>query len=142
MNWNDYLAAQNAGLNAIAGILLFFAYRAIRSGKRDLHEKLIYGALACSGIFLLSYLVRIGFFGSKSFEGVGWWRTSYFALLISHVLLAISVPVFALRALFLAKKERFAEHRKLNQIGFPIWMYVSVTGVMVYAMLYHFPHLF
>jgi putative membrane protein len=137
---SEILAANNAFLNASSGVCLALAVGAIRRGDRPLHRKLMLGALSCSALFLTSYLVRVALYPSRPFPGHGAVRAVYFTLLLSHMLLAMAVPPLALRTLWLAEfKQRFEEHRRLARITFPVWMYVSVTGVLVYAMLFHWP---
>jgi len=92
-----------------------------------------------SCLFLVSYVTRVLISGTHKYPGEGVWKTIYLAILMSHMLLAILVPPLALRALFLAIKKRYAEHRRLVRYTWPIWMYVSVTGVLVYVLLYHPP---
>ena len=96
-------------------------------------------AFVVSCLFLTSYLTRIAISGTHNYPGHGLWRSIYFAVLIPHVILAIAVPPLALRSLFLARKKRFGEHKRIVRYALPIWMYVSVTGVMVYVLLYHPP---
>jgi putative membrane protein len=140
MTTSELLAANNAFLNASSGVCLALAVRAIRAGDRALHRKLMFAALTCSALFLMSYLVRVALFPSRPFPGVGAARTVYFVILISHMVLAMVVPPLALTALWLSEvKQRFEAHRRVARVAFPIWMYVSVTGVVVYAMLFHWP---
>ncbi len=130
------LAALNAILNATSGVLLVLGYRAIRSGRRELHQKLMVSAVAASALFLTSYLTRIFLTGTHRYQGTGALRYLYFTILGTHTILAIIVAPTVLRALFLASKQRFLEHKKLTRWLFPIWLYVSTTGVLVYLMLY------
>lgn len=140
MTASEILAANNALLNASSGVCLALAVRAIRAGDRARHRRLMLAALTCSALFLASYLVRVALFPSRPFPGRGLVRGVYFAILVSHMLLAMAVPFLALRSLWLAEfKERYAEHRRLARVTFPVWMYVSVTGVVVYLMLFHWP---
>ncbi len=140
MTTSEILAANNALLNASSGVCLALAVRAIRNGDRAKHRALMFAALACSALFLTSYLVRVALYPSRPFAGTGAARAVYFAILISHMTLAMAVPPLALRALWLSEvKQRFEEHRRVARVAFPIWMYVSVTGVVVYAMLFHWP---
>ncbi len=134
------LATNNAFLNASSGVCLALAVRAIRRGDRALHRKLMFGALGCSALFLTSYLIRVALYPSRPFPGHGAARAVYLLVLFTHMTLAMAVPPLALRALWLSEvKQRYAEHRRLARVAFPIWMYVSVTGVIVYAMLFHWP---
>ncbi len=136
MNVHD-LPAVNASLNATATVLLLTGYGLIRNGKRDAHRKVMISAFGVSILFLICYVVYHAQVGSVKFQHEGWLKTLYFAILIPHVLLAASVPVLAIMTLRRAFKGEFARHRKLARITFPIWLYVSVTGVIVYLMLYH-----
>lgn len=140
MTTSEILATNNAFLNASSGVCLALAVRAIRKGDREKHRKLMFAALTCSALFLASYLVRVALYPSRPFAGTGAARAVYLVILFSHMLLAMAVPPLALRALWLSEvKKRFEEHRRLARVAFPIWMYVSVTGVIVYAMLFHWP---
>lgn len=130
------LPAVNATLNAAATCLLLYAYRLIRAGKREQHKKVMLAAVAVSALFLVCYLVYHAEVGSVPFQKQGVIRTVYFAILISHVILAAFVPVLAGVTLWRAYKGRFDRHRAIAKITFPIWLYVSVTGVLVYLMLY------
>ena len=94
-------------------------------------------AFSVSAIFLVSYLTYHALEGSRPFQGTGIVRPVYFTILISHVVLAAAVPVLAVRMFFLAWKGRFDAHRRLGRVTLPIWLYVSVTGVVIYLMLYH-----
>jgi len=93
-------------------------------------------AFGCSTLFLISYLVYHYQVGSVPFKGQGWMRTIYFAILLTHTILAVAVVPLALLTLSRALKERFAAHRRIARWTFPVWLYVSVTGVVVYVMLY------
>ena len=130
------LPAVNASLNATATVLLIYGYRLIRAGKREAHKKVMLGAFAMSVVFLICYLVYHAQAGSVPFQKHGPIRTVYFAILISHVILAAFVPVLAGVTLWRAFHDQFAKHRKIARWTFPIWLYVSVTGVIVYWMLY------
>jgi putative membrane protein len=135
----DTLAALNAGLNSTSAVLLLFGWRAIKARAVALHRRCMVSALGVSALFLVSYLARVALTGTHRYPGHGALKTLYLALLFSHMSLAIVTPPLALRALWLALKKRFVEHRRLVRFTFPIWMYVSVTGVVVYWMLYHGP---
>ncbi|MFM2002895.1 MAG: hypothetical protein RI963_2321 [Planctomycetota bacterium] len=136
-----------ASLNAVAIILLGMGLYKIKSGQARTHRKLMTAALCVSILFLLLYLLHKGALYqttgefNKRFPPVGPGvsqaaRTTYFAILLTHLPLAIFVPVLALRAVYLASKGRIVAHKKLVRYAYPIWMYVSVTGVLVYLMLY------
>ena len=136
MNVHD-LPAVNASLNATATVLLLTGYVLIRQGKREQHRKVMLAAFGVSILFLICYVIYHAQVGSVSFQGQGWLRPVYFTILISHVLLAATVPVFAIITLRRALRGEFARHRKIARITYPIWLYVSITGVIVYLMLYH-----
>lgn len=135
MDWS-LLPAVNATLNSCATVLLLAGYVLIRQGRREAHRRAMLAALACSTLFLISYLVYHAQVGSVRFTGQGAVRTVYFTILITHTVLAAAVPFLAGRTLFLAFRERLAEHRRLAKVTLPIWLYVSVTGVVIYLMLY------
>jgi putative membrane protein len=130
------LAPLNALLNATAGTLLVLGWRAIRRGDRQLHRRLMIGAVSVSAVFLASYLTRVALTGTHRFPGDGWVRALYLAILASHTLLAVAAAPMALRSLFLGWTGRFDAHRRIARITFPVWLYVSVTGVVVYLLLY------
>jgi putative membrane protein len=133
------LALCNALMNGTSAVLLFTGWIAIRRGRRDIHWKCMAGAFIVSSLFLASYLTRVAVSGTHRYPGGGFWHAAYLTILLTHMALAVAVPPLALRTLFLAMKKRFAEHRKLVRFTLPIWMYVSVTGVVVYLLLYHPP---
>ena len=130
------LAALNALLNSTSAVLLFLAWRAIRGGNEVRHRKLMLSATAVSAAFLVSYLSRIALFGNTIYTGEGAVRTLYFALLISHVILAAVLVPLVLTTLTLALRGRRERHRRIARFTWPVWMYVSVTGVIIYLMLY------
>ena len=131
------LATLNAVLNSVAAVLLVIGWVTIARGNWKAHRAAMMAAFAVSAIFLVSYLTYHAIAGSVPFKGQGAVRIVYFAILISHVILAAAVPVLALRMFFLAWKQRWDAHRRLGRITLPIWLYVSVTGVVIYLMLYH-----
>jgi uncharacterized membrane protein YozB (DUF420 family) len=131
-----WLPTVNASLNALAALLLLAGYVAIRSRRIGLHRNLMQGAFACSVLFLVSYLYYHSRVGSRHFQGQGPVRTFYFALLLSHTVLAAIVPFGAVLALRRAYQGQFDRHARLTRWVWPIWMYVSVTGVLIYWMLY------
>ncbi len=134
-----HLATLNACLNATAAVLMVLGFIAIKNKQTERHKKLMLSAFAASCVFLTSYLTRIALFGNTSFGGEGALRIVYFALLVSHVLLAMAVAPMVITALVFGLRANYPRHRKLARVTFPIWAYVSVTGVFVYAMLYHLP---
>lgn len=133
---HSVLPAFNAAFNTISASLLWTARRAILRGDRVLHKQLIFGALASSALFLIGYIYYHYSHGDTKFTGTGAIRPVYFAVLISHVLLSIVVLPMILSSLYFALTERFAQHKRLSRWTWACWMYVSVTGVLVYLMLH------
>jgi uncharacterized membrane protein YozB (DUF420 family) len=135
----DPLAATNAALNAVACVLLFRGRRLARGGRVGAHRATMLAAFAVSSLFLALYLARKVVFGleSASFGAEGAAKAAYLALLASHVLLAMAVPVLAILLVRLGLRDRRDAHRRLARWAWPIWMYVSVTGVVIYVLLYH-----
>jgi uncharacterized membrane protein YozB (DUF420 family) len=131
------LATTNAVLNALATVLLVAGWVFIARGQWKAHRAAMIAAFAVSAVFLVCYLTYHYLVGHVPFRGQGPVRTVYFAILITHIILAVFVPILALRMFFLAWKGRWDAHRRLGKITMPIWLYVSVTGVVIYAMLYH-----
>ena len=129
-------AALNASLNGISAILLAGGYAAIRAGKRNVHKYFMVSAFGVSTVFLASYLVYHYRVGHMVFQGQGWIRPVYFALLISHTVLAIVIVPLILVTLRRAWLEKFDKHRFIARWTLPLWFYVCVTGVIVYLMLY------
>src|SRR5215472_8617699 len=129
-------AALNATLNGTSAILLACGYAAIRTGKRQLHKRLMISAFAVSCVFLVSYLVYHYRVGHVAFEGQGVIRPVYFVLLTSHTLLAMVIVPLILITLRRAWLERFDKHRVIARWTLPLWFYVCVTGVIVYVLLY------
>jgi putative membrane protein len=136
-DWGPRLAAVNAALNGLAFVLLCAGYAAIRKKRTETHRALMLAAFATSVLFLVSYLTRFYLTGVHRFPGEGALKTFYLWVLGSHTILAALTPILALRTLYLAAKGRFEAHRRIARVTLPIWMYVSVTGVLVYALLYH-----
>ena len=130
------LPAVNATLNATSAVLLVLAYRAIRARNVERHRRLMLSAAAVSTVFLVCYLVYHARVGSVHFTGQGPVRTVYFAILISHTILAAAIVPLVLRTLFLGLKRLDSRHRRIARWTFPLWLYVSVTGVVIYTMLY------
>ena len=130
------LPTLNAGLNATSAALLVLGWFLIRAGRRDAHRRVMTAALACSALFLVSYLAYHAQVGSVRFTGTGAVRTVYLAILLTHTVLAAAVAPLAVTAFVLARKGRFETHRKIARWTLPLWLYVSVTGVMVYWLLY------
>jgi uncharacterized membrane protein YozB (DUF420 family) len=130
------LPALNATLNATSTILLTAGYRFIRRRQITAHKRCMLAACATSALFLMSYLTYHYYVGSMPFRGQGWVRPLYFAILISHTILAAAIVPLVLITLFRAWKADFVRHARLARWTWPIWMYVSVTGVIIYMMLY------
>ena len=131
--------ALNATLNGISATLLAFGYVAIRSGKRELHKKLMVTAFVVSCAFLVSYLIyHYRIHQVVHFQGQGWIRPVYFTILISHTILAVAIVPLILITLRRAYLQRFDKHRLIARYTLPLWFYVSVTGVVVYFMVYQF----
>ncbi|MEW6268732.1 MAG: DUF420 domain-containing protein [Thermodesulfobacteriota bacterium] len=130
-----FLPAVNASLNALATVLLAAGWVAIRRRAVRVHKRLMVAAFAASSLFLVSYLTYHYVHGDTRYQGEGWLRVVYFAVLISHVLLSMAVVPMALSAFWFAWRRQFARHARLTRIALPIWLYVSVTGVVIYFML-------
>lgn len=133
-----YLPTVNATLNAIAGACLVIAWVHIKRRRIDAHRRMMLSAFAASTLFLISYVVYHANAGSRPYHGTGWLRTLYFTILIPHVILAAAVVPLALVTLRRGLRRDDARHRRIARITLPIWLFVSVTGVIVYLMLYVF----
>jgi len=131
--------ALNAALNATAALLLVGGWLSIRGRRTGLHASCMMGALVVSSAFLVSYLAYHAQVGSVRFTGLGWIRPIYFAILVTHSVLAVVIVPLALRTTFLAMRRRLEEHRAIARWTLPVWLYVSVSGVLVYWMLYQLP---
>jgi putative membrane protein len=127
----------DASLNGTSAILLVVGRRMIKQGKMAVHRALMLAALATSSLFLVSYLYYHAHVGSVHFQGQGWSRPVYFAILISHTVLAAAIVPLVTITLSRALRGRFDRHRVIARWTYPVWLYVSVTGVLVYVMLYH-----
>ncbi len=144
-DWVTALPAVNAALNATATVLLIVGYVLIRQGRKTGHKRVMLSAFAVSVAFLACYVVyhwglkHYTGEASRRFEGTGPIRTAYFTILISHVVLAAVVPFLAIVTIYRGLKQQWERHRRIAKITFPIWLYVSVTGVMIYVMLYQWP---
>ena len=126
----------NALLNTVSAILLLTGYCFIRQRNVDAHRRCMLAALTCSGLFLTSYLVYHFNVGSVRFEGQGWIRMVYFGVLVSHTVLATAIVPLVVITVVRALRARFDRHRVIARWTLPLWLYVSVTGVAVYWMLY------
>ena len=131
------LPALNAFLNLTSVLFLLSGFFAIKNNKVSLHRACMGTAFACSVLFLTSYLYYHAHVGSVRFTGTGWIRPVYFSILISHTILATLIVPLILRTLSLALRHQFENHRRWARWTFPLWIYVSVTGVVIYALLYH-----
>lgn len=130
------LPAVNASLNALSGVLLLIAYGHIRARRIEQHRRFMIAAFATSTLFLVCYLVYHAQVGSVPFTRQGFVRPLYFGILITHVTLAATVVPLALVTLSRGLKARYPQHRRIARWTFPVWIYVSVTGVLVYVLLY------
>ncbi len=131
----SFMPGINAALNATSATLLVAGFLAIRNGRREIHKRLMVSAFAASSVFLVGYVLYHYAHGDTPYQGEGAIRIAYFTILISHVLLSIVMLPMILTTFFLAARERFAAHKRLARWTLPIWLYVSVTGVLVYFML-------
>lgn len=132
----EFLPSLNAGLNATSALLLILGFILIRQGAWTGHALCMCAAMGTSTLFLISYLTYHYFHGATPFPGHGWIRPVYFTILISHTVLAVTVLPLAFVTLFYALKSRFEKHLKIARVTFPIWLYVSLTGIVIYWMLY------
>jgi putative membrane protein len=135
MNVYD-LPAINATLNGIATVLLGSGYVAIKQGRKELHKTLMISALVVSAAFLACYLVYHYHAGSKPFPDLGWIKTVYLLILVPHIILAAVMVPMILKTFWHAFRGEWESHKKIARWTFPIWMYVSLTGVVIYLMLY------
>jgi protein SCO1/2/putative membrane protein len=144
-NWVLALPHVNGSLNAASLVLLLGGFALIRNGRVRGHKRAMLCAFAASSAFLVCYLVyhfalhHYTGSSSRAFGGTGLVRGAYRVILFSHIVLAFFVPGLAIRMIYLAAKGRFASHRRWAVVAFPVWVYVSATGVIIYAMLYHLP---
>lgn len=144
-DWVAVLPAINATLNGLATVLLIAGYTAVRTRHLHTHRNLMISAFATSVAFLVCYLLYHAALhhytgeSGKKFQGTGWIRPVYFSILISHVLLAVPAAVLACVTMILGLRGQFRYHVPVARITFPVWLYVSITGVVIYVMLYHGP---
>jgi uncharacterized membrane protein YozB (DUF420 family) len=131
------LAPLNATLNLSSTIFLLAGLVFIRTRQARRHEKAMTAALVASALFLTFYVTRVILTGTHTFAGTGIARTAYLTMLISHMILAVLVVPAVLRLLYLVRHKRFHDHARLARWTYPIWLYVSVTGILVYVLLYH-----
>ena len=130
------LPAINASLNALSGVLLVIGYALMRARRIELHRRVMIAAFITSSLFLVSYVIYHAQVGSVRFTREGFVRPLYFTILITHVTLAATVLPLAIITLTRGLKGRYLRHRAIAKWTFPIWLYVSVTGVVIYVMLY------
>lgn len=144
-DWVLILPGVNAALNGLATLLLVAGYLKIRQRRIRQHKKLMLSAFATSILFLVCYLAYhfgLHYYTGQSgrpFQGTGAVRTVYLTILITHVLLAMAVPFLASMTIWRAYRQDWERHMRIARVTFPIWLYVSVTGVIIYLMLYHWP---
>ena len=138
MNVMD-LPTINACLNLLSTVFLLSGYFQVKRGNRDAHMKLMVSALSSSAVFLISYLVYHANVGSVPYPHFDWTRPVYFTILIPHIILAAIMSPFVLLAVWFAFREKIEIHRKIVRWLWPVWMYVSVSGVVIYLMLYVLP---
>ena len=127
----------NATLNGTSAVLLVTAHSMIKRGRVATHRGLMLAAVTTSSLFLISYLYYHAHVGSVHFQGQGWSRPLYFTILISHTILAAAIVPLVIITLSRALRERFDRHRAIARWTYPLWLYVSITGVVIYFMLYH-----
>lgn len=133
--WTAGLPTVNATLNTLTVLLLVAGYIAIRNQRRILHAWLMRSAFVVSALFFVSYSIYHSVHGDTPFTGQGWIRLFYFTILISHIVLSVVIVPLVLCTLYFAFRERWPTHRKLARITLPLWLYVSITGVMIYLLL-------
>jgi putative membrane protein len=133
----SWLPTINAALNATAAVLLTTGYVFIRRRRIAAHRACMIAAFATSSLFLVTYLIHHAQVGSVPFAGPAWLRPLYVALLVPHIVLAALVVPLALTTIYRAWRGRFDRHRRIARVTLPIWLYVSVSGVLVYVLLYH-----
>ena len=133
----ENLPAFIASLNGCSGALLVAAIVAVRRGERGRHRQLMLINLGVSAVFIVAYLTQVAVLGHRRFPGDDWVRTLFLTILTTHILLAVTLVPLVFRTVHLALKEREAQHRRIARFTFPIWMYVSVTGIVIYWMSNH-----
>jgi putative membrane protein len=136
MTWHD-LPASNAFFNGLAGVFLGFGYYFIKRGKKIAHRNCMISAVVSSALFLTGYLIyHFGYHGLTKFQEPQWFRPIYFTLLFTHLVLAIAIVPMIIITLSHALRQRFDKHKIIARWTWPLWMYVSVTGVIIYLLLY------
>lgn len=134
-DWVRLLPALNATLNSISTVLLIAGFLQIKKRDFDKHMKFMLGAFITSTLFLVSYVIYHNFIGHTPFPGQGFIRPVYFFILITHIVLSAAVVPLILTSFYFAFSGNFKSHRKISKLTFPIWLYVSVTGVMIFFIL-------
>ena len=132
----DMLALVNASLNATSAVALFTGFYFVKRRSLRMHRRAMLTALTASGLFLVFYLTRVAFTGTHEFAGEGAAKAVYLSILFSHIVLAVLLVPLVLRLVYLVRRRRFRMHARLARWTFPIWAYVSVTGLVVYLLLY------
>lgn len=133
----SYLATVNAVLNGTSAVLVATGVVLIKRGRRVWHKRVMIAAVITSSLFLVSYVYYHAHVGSVRFQGQGWPRPVYFGILISHTILAAVIVPFVLVTLTRGLRGRYDKHKRSARWTYPMWLYVSVTGVVIYVMLYH-----
>ena len=136
MAFADALPSINATLNGLAAVWIVLGYRSIKQKNIALHRFSMQAAFVTSTVFLVCYLTRVYLTGTHRYPGDGWAKALYLTILLTHTTLAVATVPLVLRSLFLARRGRYLEHRRIAKYSLPVWLYVSVTGVVVYVMLY------
>jgi putative membrane protein len=137
MDLAEILPSLLATLNGVSVVLLVMGFRAIRRSHRDRHRSLMLANHGVAVLFVVVYVVQMSVVGTTRFPGDDWVRSLFLGILTSHTILAVTLVPLVLRVVYLAFKERFSEHRRIARVTFPIWLYVSATGVVVYWMSHH-----
>jgi putative membrane protein len=137
MRWVEIHPAINAMLNGSSAVFLITGFAAIHRRRIALHRSCMIGAVTISCVFLVSYAIRFASTGTHRYPGEGWDRSLYLFILFSHMVLAVVIIPMIIRALLFARRSQFVAHRRVARKLWPIWIYVSLTGVAVYLMLYH-----
>jgi len=138
MDTLSYLPAVNAALNGTSALLLVIGQRLIKRGRIEAHKRTMIAAIVSSALFLTSYLYYHAQVGSVRFQGQGWSRPVYFTILLTHTVLAAVIVPMVLVTLYRGLKRMDVRHKAIARLTFPLWVYVSITGVAIYTMLYHF----
>jgi putative membrane protein len=134
MGARELLPHLNGALNAAITALLIAALVAIRRGRRETHRRLMLSAVSLGTLFIVLYVVQTSLSGHRRFPGDDWVRTLFLWVLSTHTVLAVAVVPLVARTVFLALRERFAEHRRIVRVSYPVWLYVALTGLFIYWM--------